>query len=245
MEARRGIGGGGSGLFVAVGIALAGWFVGHGFLAGRTVDRFVTVKGLAERDVKADVALWPLRFIATADDLDIARAGIDRSKQAILSFLGANGIGANQVELQGLEVTDVLANPYRSGPVGTRFIINQTLMVRSEEPDRIQAVSQKVGDLIAAGVVLQASAGPGTGPTFLFTGLNDLKPQMIAEATANARAAAQQFATDSGVELGGIRQASQGVFVILPRDPAPGVIEESQLHKTVRVVATIEYYLRD
>jgi hypothetical protein len=102
-----------------------------------------------------------------------------------------------------------------------------------------------VGDLIAAGVVLQASAGPGTGPTFLFTGLNDLKPQMIAEATANARAAAQQFATDSGVELGGIRRASQGVFVILPRDPAPGVIEESQLHKTVRVVATIEYYLSD
>jgi hypothetical protein len=100
MEARRGIGGGGSGLFVAVGIALAGWFVGHGFLAGRTVDRFVTVKGLAERDVKADVALWPLRFIATADDLDIARAGIDRSKQAILSFLGANGIGANQVDFK-------------------------------------------------------------------------------------------------------------------------------------------------
>ena len=83
------------------------------------------------------------------------------------------------------------------------------------------------------------------GPTFLFTRLNEIKPPMIAEATASARQAAEQFAKDSQSRLGSIRQANQGVFVILPRDQAPGASEESQRVKTVRVVTTVEYYLRD
>jgi hypothetical protein len=101
-----------------------------------------------------------------------------------------------------------------------------------------------VGELVGAGVVLSARSDfGGSGPTFLFTRLNDLKPAMIAEATANARAAAEQFARDSQASLAGIRTASQGVFVILPRDQAEGAQEQQQLHKTVRVVSTVEYFL--
>ncbi len=98
---------------------------------------------------------------------------------------------------------------------------------------------------MSAGVVLSSAGEPGSGgPTFIFTGLNTLKPQMIAEATARAREAAEQFARDSKSEIGEIRQASQGVFEILPRDQAPGISEESQIFKTVRVVSTIDYALR-
>jgi hypothetical protein len=93
--------------------------------------------------------------------------------------------------------------------------------------------------------VFSSQGGYGGGPTYLFTKLNDLKPEMIAEATASAREAAEQFAKDSGSDLGPIRTASQGVFQILPRDRAPGVMEESQLDKTVRVVTTVEYALED
>jgi len=230
---------------VAVGFALAGWFVGHGFVRARTVERFVTVKGVSERDVEADVAFWPLQFVSTVDDLGRAQAKIERSRSAIIAFLKKHGIDSLRTELRRLEVTDVLANPYRSGTTTSRFIISQTLMVRSDNPKIIQAASQKVGELVDAGVVLTTSGGFQGGPTFLFTRLNDLKPQMIAEATANARKAAEQFALDSRSHLGGIRRANQGVFEILPRDRAPGIMADNQVSKTVRVVATVDYYLKN
>jgi hypothetical protein len=235
-----------SAIAVALGLALAGLFIGRGFVRSRTVDRFVTVKGLAEREVLADIALWPLRCVATSDNLGQAQSQIQRSQETILAFLERHGIPAAQVELQGLEVIDMLANPYRGdGSIASRFIIRQTLMVRSNEPERIEAASQEVGQLVDAGVVLYSEGGPASGPTYLFTKLNELKPQLIAEATANARKSAAQFAQDAGSRLGGIRQANQGTILIQARDQAPGVMEESQRHKMVRVVATVDYYLDD
>src|SRR6185436_17205566 len=136
------------------------------------------------------------------------------------------------------------ANQYGGAAAPTRFIINVTVMVRTSEPAKIREAGQRVGDLVAAGVVL-SSGGPGFGgPTYLFTRLNDFKPPMIAEATANARKAAEEFARQSGSAVGGIRRASQGVFEILPRDPSPGMMQEGQIQKTLRVVTTVEYQLR-
>ena len=127
--------------------------------------------------------------------------------------------------------------------VTTRFVFDRTV-VRSTQPERVAAASQRVGELVAAGVVLSSGGeyGPG-GPTYVFTKLNELKPPMIAEATARAREAAEQFARDARSELGGIRRANQGIFEILPRDQAPGIFEGNQILKTVRVVSTIEYVL--
>jgi hypothetical protein len=230
---------------LAIGIAIAGWFVGDGFFRGRAADRFVTVKGVSERDVTADVALWPLRFVSTNDDLKQAQAAIKQSHQQALGFLERHGIDAKAAEVQKLEVNDLLANPYRSGPTQSRYIITETLMVRTDEPETVEKASQAVGELVDEGVVLSSTGGPASGPTFLFTRLSERKPEMIAEATAEARRAAEQFAKDSGSEIGAIRRANQGVFVILARDRAPGIMEGSQLHKTVRVVSTIEYYLKD
>ena len=232
-------------ILLAIGIAVAGWFVGGGFVKGRSADRFVTVKGVSERDVQADVALWPLRFVATNDDLGQARSTIKQSHQHVLAFLERYDIDPEAAEIQRLEVNDLLANPYRSGSTQSRYIITETLMVRTEDTGTIEKASQAVGELVDAGVVLSSSGGPSSGPTFLFTGLNELKPEMIAEATAEARRAAEQFAKDSGSKIGGIRRANQGVFVILARDRAPGIMEGSQLQKTVRVVSTIEYFLQD
>jgi hypothetical protein len=115
-------------------------------------------------------------------------------------------------------------------------------MVRSDDAARVRAAAQDVGQLVRGGIAL--TGGWGVGPTYLFTRLNDVKPEMIREATAAAREAATQFAADAGSRLGGIRTASQGLFVILPRDQAPGIEEPSQLRKTVRVVTTVEYFLR-
>lgn len=233
-------------LLAALALALAGWFIGHGFVQSRTTDRFVTVKGVSEREVMADLALWPLRIVATSNDLRAAQAEIDRASGVIKSFLARHDVDTAGAELQGLEVVDRSAERYGDqGALASRFIVQQTLMVRSQDPATVNAASQRMGELVEAGVVLSSGSGYGPAqPTFLFTRLNDLKPEMIAEATAAAREAAEQFAADSRAEITGIRRANQGVFVILPRDQAEGIMEQAQLYKTVRVVSTVEYYLR-
>lgn len=230
---------------LAVGIAAGGWFVGHGFVAARAGDRFVTVKGVAEKSVEADLALWPLHFVTTSNQLAEAQERIVRDAQRVLEFLAANGLPRDAVEVQSLQVNDLLAQAYRSAPIESRFIVSQTLMVRTSDVAKVAQVSQKMGDLVAAGVVLSSEGQPSPGPVYLFTRLNDIKPGMIAEATQSARAGAEQFAKDSGSRISGIRRASQGLFQILPRDQVPGMSEEKQIAKTVRVVSTIDYALTD
>ena len=206
------------------------------------------MKGVAEREVRADLALWPLRLVAGDNTLTSAQARITYGVREVRAFLRRNGItDTANVELQGYEVTDAYANQFRSADeVTNRYVIHQTVMVRSDHPDIVAAAAQRVNELVDAGVVISSGGEYGSGgPTFLFTGLNALKPQMIAEATARAREGAEQFARDSRASLGGIRRATQGMFEILPRDQAPGVEEGSQLAKTVRVVSTVEYFLRD
>jgi len=233
--------------FIAIALVATGWLVGRGVSSIRTADRYVTVKGVAERTVRADLALWPIQIASSDDDLVRAQARIDENVRKVTKFLLANGVDTTEVELQGLRVTDAFANPYQpQGRPGARYVVKQTMMVRTEEPLKVQAASQKVGELVGAGVVLSSGEewGPG-GPTYVFKRLNALKPAMIAEATAEARKGAEQFAKDSRSRLGGIRHASQGVFVILPRDEAPGIQEPSQMEKTVRVVTTVDYMLRN
>jgi hypothetical protein len=230
---------------LALGLVTGGWFIGHGFERGRASDHYVEVKGLAEREVTADLALWPLRYVSTGDDLGAAQAQITRSTRQVLAFLTRHGIDTTSVQLQALEVSDAFANRFPGERAGPRYVIQQTVMVRSKSPAVVMAASQKVSELVGEGVVLSSSGEYGVGgPTFIFTRLNQLKPSMVKEATGNARAAAEQFAADSRSELGSIRQANQGVFVILPRDQAPGVNEGAQLEKVVRVVSTVQYFLR-
>ena len=231
-------------ILLALGLTLSGLFIGHGFASGRASDRYVEVKGLAEREVTADLALWPLRYVSTGDDLAATQAQITRNTRQVFAFLSRRGIDTSSVQLQALEVSDAFANRFPGERGGPRYVIQQTVMVRSGKPDVVLAASQRVSELVGAGVVLSSSGEYGIGgPTFIFSRLNQLKPSMVKEATANARAAAEQFAADSRSDLGSIRQANQGVFVILPRDQAPGVNEGAQLQKIVRVVSTVQYFL--
>lgn len=229
-------------LILGLGLVGAGFLVGGGFERGRSADRFVTVKGLAETFVTADLAVWPLRITATGDELARVQGQIDADLATITEFLTGQGIEPDALQPQRVEVTDLLAQPYRPETAGeNRFIVAQTVIVRTEQVDLVARLNQETGELVRRGVVL-ADAG---GPTYLFTRLNEIKPAMLAEATRNARLSAAQFAADSDSEIAEIRRASQGLFEILPRDPAPGLFEPNQMDKKVRVVSTIEYRLRD
>lgn len=232
-------------IILALGMTLGGLLIGYGFARARSADRFVTVKGIAEREVTADVAVWPLRLATASNDLAEAHSELQRNVARVRSFLEQQGIDTSQISLQGFMVTDALANPYQQADrVASRYVIRQTVLVRSSDPQRVLGASQRVADLVNAGVVISSGEeyGPG-GPTFIFTKLNELKPDMLRESTARAREAADQFARDAESGLGSIRRANQGVFEILPRAPGPGMTEESQILKTVRVVSTVEYFL--
>ena len=233
-------------IVLAVGVALGGWAAGNGFVRARLGDRYVTVKGISEREVTADLAIWPLRLVVADNDLTRAQTRIQANVAEVFGFLARHQIDTSQVTLQDFGVVDAMANEYRqAGMTGNRYIIRQVVVVRSDAPARVLAASQRVGELVNAGVVLSSgSEYGGGGPTFIFSGLNELKPAMIAEATARAREGAERFASDSRSRLAGIRRANQGVFEILPRDQAQGISEGSQVAKIVRVVSTVDYILR-
>lgn len=235
-------------VILAVGFAAAGFLTGRGFYMSRMADRFVTVKGLAERDVSADLAVWNMKITSTGDDLSSVQDRIDRDRDTLMAFLKAQGINEDEISLGRFSVTDLMAQEYRSERAETsRFILRYSVTVGSLDVAKIQKASGQIGELIRKGLVLADNAGPN----YFFTKLNEIKPALIQEATKNARRAAEQFAADSGSRVGSIRRASQGVISIGARDGASQDPEEEmysntgqkQIEKKVRVVSTINYFL--
>lgn len=225
---------------IAGGLAAAGWFVGQGVVHNRVADRYVTVKGLAERDVTSDLAIWPITIVATGDSLPDTQAEIEADIATLSGFLVEAGFSEDEISLGRIQVEDRIAMGYYDpNRQPDRYLIRQPVRVRSEQVELVERMSRQLGEVVREGVIMQ----DWQGPSYIFSRLNDIKPEMIAEATAEAREAAQQFADDSGAALGGIRTANQGVFVILPRDQVQGANQSDQVHKTVRVVTTITYYL--
>jgi uncharacterized protein len=225
-------------LIPALGMAAAGGLIGQGLVNARVGDRTVTVKGLAERDVRADLAVLPLKFTASGDVLGEVQSRIDADLATVRRFLTAQGYSAEAVTLGQLSVADTQSREWGSQQNGPRYILSQTVVVRTSDVARVQTTSRALSDLVRQGVVLQDYSGP----TYVFTGLNEVRPAMIGEATAAARTGAQKFAQDSGSGLGPIRQATQGSFEILARDEVD--MEGSTPDKKVRVVTTITYGLR-
>ena len=231
-----------SAAIVASGIAAGGYLAGQGLVQSRLGDRSVTVKGLAERTVKADLGFWPLRFTAAGNELEIARQDIERFEAAAIAFLKAQGFAEDSISVQSIRVED-RATGYNSGNVGeNRYVLTEDILVRSGDVDRLAQAARNVGDLVRAGVVLSTDAY-ASGPSYVFTGLNELKPEMLTEATKRAREAADQFAQESGAKVGAIQTANQGLFSIDPAIEIPNEGGDKQIEKKVRVVSTVTYFL--
>lgn len=226
-----------AGLLVALGLGVGGYFVGHGLLEARSSDRYVTVRGFAEREVPADLVVWPITYTVTADDLGTLQRRTEDGAAKIRAFL-ADQFGAEEIGLSQARVTDREAQGFvdQTGRLA-RYVAESTVTVRSERIDAVRSAMEQSGELVAEGVALIRSYDSQT--EYFFTGLEAIKPDMIQEATRDARRAAQQFAEDSGSRVGGIRNAQQGYFSIEDRD------RFSPEHKKVRVVTTIQYFLLD
>jgi hypothetical protein len=241
------------GSLLAIGLILGGWVMGAQIKAIRLGDRYVTVKGLVERRVKSDLAIWPLSFKEAGDDLSLVYGKTETDRKAVLDFLQQQGLQPSEIEIGIIRVVDTQANEYGGGTrAPQRYIVEQTITVRTSRVDQVAAVAQRTILLLQKGIVL--GGNPGQSLTYKFNGLNSIKPDMITEATRNARAAADRFASDSGSKVGAIRQANQGVFSILSAEQGGDASEtgeaggeaygsDASLMKTVRVVTTVQYYL--
>lgn len=227
---------------VMLGLFGAGFFPGYYYYQGKVNANYVTVKGLSEKDVKADLAVWEMRIVATGDELSEVQKSLNNQLSTIKAFLNKNGIAAEEITEGRIDTNDLTTNPYLD-KYKSRYILNQTITVRSKNVDNISTVMQKTGELISKGVTFD-SQQYSSPVSYIFTGLNDIKAEMLSEATANAYVAAEEFAKNSNSTVGKIRYANQGVFSILPQIKTDSANESQQINKTVRVVVTIDYWLK-
>jgi hypothetical protein len=222
-------------LVLAIGMIVGGYLLGNGLVRARHADRAVTVKGLAERDVLADLATWDLSYSEQGGDLADVQARITRDTQAVRAYFQRLGFPADVLQPAGAGVNQF----YDNG--NPRITINQRLQLRTTDIPRARRAVAEQFDLVKAGVQLQE----GSKMNYSFTKLNDIKPAMVAAATKNARDAAEQFAKDSNTGVGGIKSATQGYFSILARDGEGGGYGVADTpFKKVRVVTTVEFYLK-
>jgi hypothetical protein len=227
------------GACLLAGLWIAGNKLADAALEVKALERTVVVKGLAEREVPADIAIWPITFRVASNDLETLFTTIQRNNEVVQSFLADYGFEAEEISVAPPEVVDVLAQQYgNASEVNFRYRAGSTVTVYSAD---VAAVRRAMADTVELGKRGVATAGQDyeNRTQFLFTGLSALKPEMIQDATTKARAVARKFAEDSDSRLGKIRRARQGQFSISDRDSKTPHI------KKVRVVSTIEYYLVD
>jgi len=227
------------GAAIFLGLTGLGYLLGKAAIQVKQYERSVTVKGLSEREVPADTVIWPIVYTDAGNDLGALYASIDASKKKIEAFLVARGIEAGEISHSLPSINDKSAQQYGGAQKPEfRYAAVQTVTVYSRRVDLIRKAMGELAELGKSGIAF--SGGDYQNPVeYLFTGLNDIKPEMIQEATAKAREVATKFAQDSNSRLGKIKRASQGQFSINPRD------KNNPHLKKIRVVSTVEYYLSD
>lgn len=226
---------------IAVGIIVGAFTLGsqleQGIKEFKDADRVVTVKGLSEKEVKANHVIWPVSFREMGNDLSQVYDQLEVKQNMVLKYLKDGGLTDEEITIAAPKLRDNLADNYGSQRPPFRYMITQVLTISSDKVDVVRKLDEAQRDLLKAGVGLTNDYSYMT--KYSYTGLNEIKPAMIEAATKNAKEAAQKFAMDSGSTLGKIRRANQGIFSITDRD------ENTPFIKNVRVVTTVEYFLKD
>ncbi|MCI5663633.1 MAG: SIMPL domain-containing protein [Mediterranea sp.] len=224
-------------LILAIGMVVVGNCLKSALENFTDKERVVSVKGLAEMEVPADKVVWPLVYKDIGDDPALLYENMAKKNTAIVAFLKNNGIEETEISIAPPEVIDMQAERYGNTNIKYRYNATSVITVTSRNVDKVRQLMTEQAELLKQGIAI-TGGDYRYNVSYEFTGLNSIKPQMIEEATKNARAAAEKFAKDSDSKLGKIRNASQGQFSISDRDANTPYI------KSVRVVTTINYYLR-
>lgn len=226
-------------LIIALGVASAGYFIGNTHLRSKAYDRYVQVKGLAEREVAADVAIWPLQITLAGNDLSLLQSELKHQKSEVNDFFRSLGFESNEIGLGPTNIIDSKAQQYGGNERREfRYFASSEITVRTNNIDKIQDALDQSLSLVSKGILV-SSKNTWQPIEYRFTKLNEIKPEMIEEATMKAKEVAQKFAKDSDSTVGKIKSASQGLFSIQDRDSNTPHI------KKVRVVTTVDYLLEN
>ena len=220
-------------LILAAGLLALGLCIRSGFSTIASKERYVDVRGLAERTAKANQVTWPVSYTITGDDLPALYQECTNKNKIVLDFLTSNGIPTSEISVNPPSVDDVSANAWNN-TARFKYSITSTRMVLTKHVDKVRELLNRQGELLNQGI-----AFANLNINYSYTDLNKIKPEMIVEATKNAREAAAQFAKDSESKLGKIKTATQGYFSIDDADPSTPYI------KNIRVVTNVTYYLED
>ena len=227
-----------SGLVIMVGRVMLGMMFPRAVEKYRSYDRTVNVKGLCEKEVKADKVIWPVVYKVMANDIQSIYDQTDGSNAVIMDYLKAGGIDASEITVSVPQISDKFANEYGNNDRAYRFIATNVITVCTDKVDDVLALMSRQSDLLKKGIVTGGNTWENP-VEFKYEGLNEIKPAIIEEATMNAREAAEKFAKDSESRLGKIKTANQGTFTIENRDSNTPYI------KKVRVVTSVTYYLKN
>ena len=223
-------------LFAAIAVVALGWFIRSGMVNFNGAYRSVQVKGLSEREVKADNVTWPIIYKVVGSDLPSLYDRVEVNNKIVVDFLHANGIKDEEISINAPKVQNNVAESW-SNDRAFDYGLTQVITVKSQNVDLVNKLLISQKELIKKNIPITAGNYDAPQIRYNYSGLNDIKPDMIKEATQNARLAAEQFANDSGSSVGEIKRATQGQFSIEDRD------ENTPYIKTVRVVTTVEFTL--
>jgi hypothetical protein len=230
-----------------LGLGLAGYLIGRGTARFRADAHTVTVKGLVEREVKADEAVWTLSLRRAADDFREGQRQIAADRTAVIAFLTKQGFPDTEINREPTRTVDRLAREYGNDNQRFRYTVTSAVVVRTKKVDLIRSSLGNTEQLLQAGVMLDGEReGVAANPRYVVSNFNELRPQLLAEATKNARSIAQQFAADSGAAVGKIHSANQGSIQIFGsdgNDESSGFSQTSTITKKIRVVSTFEFEL--
>ena len=237
-------------LAIAVGNALAGWFIATGIYKWRNSDRYASFKGVAECQVKADLAIWDIGYKITGNDLAQLMAESLNNQKIITDFLSQNKFTPDEIAIKRVEVIDQYAREYNSAKPLQRYIITGGVVLRTPKIDLVRQASQSSYTLIQQGIVLMNKDELLPNPRYFFTKIDEVRPQMLEQATKSAGLVAKQFAANAGCQIGAIRRASQGVFQILSIDSNAGQsygdenAQIASIDKIIRVVISVDYTIK-
>jgi uncharacterized protein len=227
------------GIFIFLGLAALGYLLGNAIIKFKEYERTVTAKGLSEREYDADIVIWPIQFTIASNDLIELYNSLESSTSEIKQFLIKRGLDSKEITVSSPSITDKSAQQYGNNQKPEfRYLAFQTVTVYSKNVKTVRDLMGALSELGKKGIVF-TGRDYQTQAEYIFTKLNEIKPEMIDEATKNAREVAQKFAADSQSKLGKIKRASQGQFSIRARD------KNNPHIKTIRVVSTVAYYLSD
>lgn len=226
-----------SAIILAISIIAMGMALRSGIVAFKNMDKHVTVKGLAEREVKADKVTWPLVYKEIGNDPAAMYELLEQKNKSVIAFLKSAGINESDISVNPPVISDRQADNYGNEIMNYRYKATSIITVTSSDVDKVRQLMRKQSVLMKQGIAIVSEEYGNNNIVYEFTGLNKVKPEMVEEATKNAHATAQKFAEDSGSRLGGIRNAQQGQFSIEDRDANTPYI------KKIRVVNTVEYSL--